>query len=400
MKLTRGTLTAMVTAVVSAVLVAAVATADVAAAQPAAQSAARSGAQAAAQAGVQAAAGWSGTARASVPWSRVGPGWVLAQYTSAKRGSESGPEELYLLSPSGTRYQLASWPNWRTAPDLLAWSPDGRRALFQVFSGKGGTELLTLATGQVSTFVMPDAASPIGFTTPRGLNIIGGQVSGNGTSLARYSLSGRLLQRLGYSADGQVLYAPSGTEFVTATSNGLKLVSNGGTLIRDLPIPGTSANSCNPVRWWNSGTILASCPAPDSAISRLWLVPASGARPTALTPQRRESSGDLGDLDAWPLSSGLYLQSAGPCGVLQIFKQASNGSITLVKVPNTEGDNHVLTALGSSLLIQAPTSCEGSNSLLWFDPGTGAEQWLIRAPANAFGVSAAVPFYSRENGNL
>jgi len=43
----------------------------------------------------------------------------------------------------------------------------------------------------------------------------------------------------------------------------------------------------------------------------------------------------LGDLDAWHLPGGLYLQSAGPCGVLQIFKQRSNGSITLVMVPNT-----------------------------------------------------------------
>jgi hypothetical protein len=108
----------------------------------------------------------------------------------------------------------------------------------------------------------------------------------------------------------------------------------------------------------------------------------------------------LGDLDAWHLPSGLYLQSAGPCGVLQIFKQRSNGSITLVTVPDTLGDNHVLTALGSRLLIQAPTSCEGSNSLLWFNPGTRAEQWLIRAPANVTGVAVAIPFYSKENGNL
>ncbi|MGH3149967.1 MAG: hypothetical protein ACRDOB_04445, partial [Streptosporangiaceae bacterium] len=63
-------------------------------------------------------------------------------------------------------------------------------------------------------------------------------------------------------------------------------------------------------------------------------------------------------------------------------------------------DNDVLTALGARLLIQAPTSCIGSNSLLWFDPGTGAEQWLIRAPANQIGVTVAIPFYSRQDGNL
>jgi hypothetical protein len=60
----------------------------------------------------------------------------------------------------------------------------------------------------------------------------------------------------------------------------------------------------------------------------------------------------------------------------------------------------VLTALGSRLLIQAPTSCTGSVSLLWFDPGTRAEQWLVRTPSIQAGVTTAIPFYSRENGNL
>jgi len=377
MRLWRAPLTAIVTAVVSAVLLAAGTTAGVAAAQPA-----------------------GGTARASVPWDRVGAGWVLAQYASAPPEGGSGPAALYLISPGGTKYQLASWPDWRFAPQLVAWSGDGKRALFQVFSGKGGVEQLTLATGQVSTFVLQGDATPIGYTTPHGLNIVAGQPAGSGTSLARYSLSGRLARPLGYSSDGQVLYMSSGTGFVTGTSYGLRLVSNSGAQIRELPVPGTSANSCNPVRWWNSGTVLASCAPPHSAIAELWLVPVSGARPTALTPRRSASSGDLGDLDAWQLPGGLYLQAAGPCGVLQIFRQARGGAITLVTVPHTMGDNRVLTALGSRLLIQAPTSCTGSVSLVWFDPATRAEQWLIRAPGNATGAAIAIPFYSRENGNL
>jgi len=335
-----------------------------------------------------------------VPWDRVGAGWVLAQYASAPPEGGSGPAALYLISPGGTRYQLANWRDWRFAPQLVAWSGDGKRALFQVFSGKGGVEQLTLATGQVSTFVLQGDATPIGYTTPHGLNIVAGQPAGSGTSLARYSLSGRLARPLGYSADGQVLYTPSGTEFVTGTSYGLKLASNNGALIRKLSVPGTSTNTCNPARWWNSGTVLASCAPPNSAIPQLWLVPVSGARPTALTPRRSASSGDLGDLDAWQLPGGLYLQAAGPCGVLQIFRQARGGAITLVPVPHTTGDNRVLTALGSRLLIQAPTSCTGSVSLVWFDPATQAEQWLIRAPANATGAAIAIPFYSRENGNL
>ena len=343
----------------------------------------------------------AGAARlAGVPWNRVGPGWVLTQYTTAvPEGGKAGPVTLYLTGPGGARYQLARWPDSRTAPELVAWSPDGKRALFQGFSGKGGAGQLTLATGRMSTFVMQGNATPIGYTTPRGLNIVGTRPSGTRTILARYSLSGRLVQSLGYSVGA--LYSPSGTEFAAGASHGIKLVSNRGSLIRQLPVPGTSANTCGPVRWWNSGTILASCGVPGSAGSRLWLVPVSGVRPRALTPPRNPArSGDFGDLDAWRLPSGLYLQAAGACGVLHIFRQAPGGSIKLVTVPHTNGDNRVLTARGSRLLVEAPTDCTGSVSLLWYNPGTGAEQWLIRPKGNVLGVASAVPFYSRQNGDL
>jgi hypothetical protein len=52
---------------------------------------------------------------------------------------------------------------------------------------------------------------------------------------------------------------------------------------------------------------------------------------------------------------------------------------------------------GPLTVIAAPTSCTGSVSLLWFDPATRAEQWLIRAPAKQTGAAIAIPFYSREN---
>jgi TolB protein len=159
--------------------------------------------------------------------------------------------------------------------------------------------------------------------------------------------------------------------------------------------------TCSPVRWWDGRTVLASCTPPDSSSWQLWLVPVSGARPKALTPPRNPArSGDFGDLDAWRLPSGLYVQAAGACGVLHIFRQAPGGSIRLVTVPHTSGDNRVLTARGSRLLVQAPSDCTGSVSLLWYDPGTKAEQWLIRPPGHVIGVTIAVPFYSRQNGNL
>ena len=75
------------------------------------------------------------------------------------------------------------------------------------------------------------------------------------TSLARYTLSGRFTHSLGTSTDGLVLYQPSGTGFLTGASHGLKLVSNNGTQIRILPVPGTTTNSFAPVRWWTATTV-------------------------------------------------------------------------------------------------------------------------------------------------
>src|SRR6266581_3284050 len=125
MRLRRTPLTAIATAVLSAgVLTAALLTTGTAAtAEP---------------------AGTSHPARAAQPagvlWSHVGPGWVLAQYTTAApEGGKTGPATLYLVSPGGAKYQLGRWPDFRSAPELVAWSPDGKRALFQVFSGKGGS---------------------------------------------------------------------------------------------------------------------------------------------------------------------------------------------------------------------------------------------------------------------
>ena len=59
-----------------------------------------------------------------------------------------------------------------------------------------------------------------------------------------------------------------------------------------------------------------------------------------------------------------------------------------------------LIAIATAVLVQAPTDCVGSVSLLWYNPATQAEQWLIRPPAHAIGVTVAIPFYSRQNGNL
>ena len=53
----------------------------------------------------------------------------------------------------------------------------------------------------------------------------------------------------------------------------------------------------------------------------MWLVPASGATPTVLTPPRRKITFDMGDFNAWQLSSGLYVDGVGACATLVIGRQ-------------------------------------------------------------------------------
>jgi TolB protein len=105
----------------------------------------------------------------------------------------------------------------------------------------------------------------------------------------------------------------------------------------------------------------------------------------------------LGDMDAWQISGGLYLQAAGPCGTVQIFRQASNGSISLISPAGTTGNDLIRTVYRSRMLPDAQTGCPGSTSLLWYDPRTKAEQWPLRTPSTEIGVISAIPYYSRQN---
>ena len=339
-------------------------------------------------------------AQARVPWQAVGPGWVLAQYTNGTQ-SKHAPTTLYLVSPGGIRYPLYTWrASAGSAPGLIAWSGDRTRALFNEYS-PGQVEQLNLLTGTMSRIRLAGQASAVGYTLPDGLNILGVRMSGQGALLARYSLTGKLLKVLATSTISSIsgVYSADGTTLAVSGTTGLRLVSNAGRVIRRLPVPGTDPNlGCWPVRWWNAGTVLSTCFSKKNDTTRLWLIPADGARPVALTPQRGSAGPDFGDLDAWRLPSGLYLQSAGACGTLELNKQHANGSITPVKVPGTLNvSTLIVTVRGPRLLVDALTGCGGSQSLLWFNPGTRAEQWLFRTPSGAFGVEAVVAYNSPAN---
>jgi TolB protein len=338
--------------------------------------------------------------RAAVPWGRVGPGWALAEFWPGRFGDEGTPRAaaatLYLIDPAGGRYALHRWAATKSPPFLVDWSGDKRRAVLVAPRG-AGLEQVVLATGKITRFHLAGHANLIGYTRPDGLNLLGWR----GYRLARYSLTGQLTRVLATGASvGSAVYSNDGTMLAAGGPHGVELVSNGGGVLRHLPVPHTSSVGCAAARWWSASTILASCVANGQVAGRLWLVPAGGGAPRALTPQRGARSRDLGDVDAWRLPGGLYLQSLGPCGTLQIFRQAANGSIRLVSIPGTSGDNNqILSARGSRLLVQAQTACPGSESLLWFTPSSRHVQMLLRAPADGAGVLGAVP-YGRPVGSF
>jgi hypothetical protein len=341
-------------------------------------------------------------------WGQAGPGWVLVMDTTAAdipvgANTRPAPTTLELVDPAGRQYVVHRWPAGTAAPELLAWSGDGTRALLvpQVTNQlpqPGRLQQLSLASGRVTAITLAGKATAIGYDGPQGRYILGYRQAGAQVRIGRYDLSGRLVKVLASGGlDEAALPSPTGATLAAGSPGGLVLISASGDVIRSLPVPGTSPAGCSPDRWWTPGVILAGCQNRAAGRGQLWLVPADGARPSALTPPRRDSA-DFGDIWAWSLPGGLYLQALGACGTVQIFRQTAGGSVTLVPVPHTTGaNNRILSALGSRLLVQAETGCPGSTSLLWFSPVSGAEQWLIRTPAGKSGVIAALPYASREN---
>jgi hypothetical protein len=346
----------------------------------------------------------------AVPWSKVGPGWALALYSATQAGEgvkpKAGPTTLYLVNPQGGRYKVLTWSakSPRARWELVAWSGDAKRALFTpgpVFLGAARQHVyqLQLRTGHVTGFTLPRNVNAVGYTRPDGLNILAEKgalgVGGGTITLQRYSLTGKLQKSLagvkglddlaGIGGVPPAPYNSAGTELAAGTANGLDLISNGGGVIRKLPVHGVS-EGCSAVRWWSKSTVLATCN------GRMWLVPVSGAKPSALTPVRKNGF-DLGDFNAWQLSSGLYVDGFGACGSLVIGRQPAHGKEQQVNVPGA-ASSLVVNATSSKLMVERINGCMPGVSLVWFNPKTRAMKVAIPiAGKNQEGVTDVVPYF-------
>jgi hypothetical protein len=350
----------------------------------------------------------------AVPWSKVGPGWALAAYSASQEGEgvkfKAGPVTLYLVSPQGGRYKLFTWS--ARSPQagwyMLGWSGDTTRALFSsslFATGRERIYQLQLRTGKITNFRLPSHVLAVGYTRPDGLNILAEKwAPGNGnspTTLQRYSLTGSLQKDLatvkgldllaGITAIPPAPYNSAGTRLAAGTTNGLVLISNAGGVIRKLPVPGVKFG-CDAVRWWSTSTILATCSVANEPGPRMWLIPASGAKPTALTPVRTGSRFDFGDFDAWQLSSGLYVDGFGACGTLVIGRQPAHGNEQQVNVPGA-GSPLIVNATSSKLMVERINPCSAGTSLVWFNPARKALKVAIPLGKHQEGVTAVVPYF-------
>jgi Tol biopolymer transport system component len=350
----------------------------------------------------------------SVPWSQVGPGWLLATWSPA---ADQGPSTttLYLVDPAGGRYPITTFPPWSVLPpELVDWSGDGSHALLK--TGDTTAILVELRTARQTTITVngsPHFARPDG----KAILVSTNRQGNSPATLRRVDLAGNQqltypTDKLGSAYNGGYLLTPDGAQLVLGTDNGLVLVSNDGTVGRRLPSPMAGAG-CSPLRWWTPSVILASCtvhPAdPYTASARptqLWQIPLNGA-PTALTAVNPSDGsdpawdGDFGDIDAWQLPSGTYLQSLRSCGPQFLSRLTPDKHTTAVTLPGLDGrpagGAGVIGVEGTALdlLAVSKPGCSGHDrrsSLLRYDPASNTSTMLLGPPVNGGAVIGARPY--------
>ncbi|MGE2816113.1 TolB family protein [Mycobacterium heidelbergense] len=344
----------------------------------------------------------------AVPWSQVGPGWMLAMWSpvpglhhgeSPPAGSptwRTAATTLFLVDPAGGRYPIITFPppGDGHSPTLDDWSGDGTRALFSA-TEKGRTVVteVDLRTGAKTTFTTENGGSPR-YTRPDGRAVLVSRRKGSGPgSLERVDLAGNHQLTYPLAEDfTSYLATADGTRLVVGTASGLALMGNDGVPGKALPIAGQK--DCSPTRWWDAGSTIALARCGSSGVSQLWLVPIDGGAPTALTaPNDGHQGPDYGDLNAWQLPTGTFVQAAGACGVVFLAKLNGDGTTSKVSVPEVKDDSVVVVGVnGGDLDLKARAGCGGGQALIDYNPATGTSTVLLGPSVNGGGVINAVPY--------
>jgi len=359
----------------------------------------------------------------TIPWDQVGPGWMLALWSSVTPtmpGVELPPgaptyetagTTLYLVNPAGGRYPITTFgaPSGFGRPTLADWSGDGSHALLSM-RGRTGTDPDTavsvdLHTGKQTTFPVINGRVA-GYANPEADSVLLGD-SGSAdwpAWIERVDLAGnqQLTYPVGKDYEGGFLPTADGAQLILGTSTGLALMDSDGTADKSLPVPGKLTH-CSPVSLWPDSVVLARC-APErfSTTTQLWQVPLDGGTPTALTAVNTGQAedpgfaGDYGDVAAWKLPSGTFVQTLGACGTIHLARLTPDGHTTRVDVPGVSESVQVAGATGDKLVLLAQLGCGGTDSLLTYDPAANTTDVLLGPPVNGGGVTETLLYPGRK----
>lgn len=345
--------------------------------------------------------------RASVPWSQVGAGWLLATWSTSPAvgaGAVTPPQTLFLLDPQGGRYSLGSAPKTGVLTD---WSGSGTDALFLVPTTPAatgtigyGAVVVNLRTGTTTRFSVGAevAMDGVQFAKPEGTAVV---VSG--PQVRRYGLTGGLEESYPTSIPGAAgstttggafVETPTGAELGLSGSGGIDVMSNGGKALRFLgPPPGDG--QCIVDGLWQATSVLESCGA------QLWAQPLSGGAPVRVA----SSSTGTTLIDAWMVGTQVVAE-AGACGTTWLEAANPGGTLSTVTVPDVSAGGSVqpVGAQGAQLAAVLRPGCDGGSSgqqdttLAWYDPGSNVVTPLLGGLAEGGTVDAAVLFHGPTAG--
>lgn len=300
----------------------------------------------------------SALSRSEVPWDEVGFGWSVVLFDSSKAAPtgpgdvREGPVVLYLVSPTGERYEMAVWP-----PERRPWSLVDATSSAALVVGTGATiddtawwhvDFASGAVAEIHGAGFPENTFGSGrsasLTRPSGANGVVYRSDGVVEWLERRAPDGTLLATVyeqpytDWATSLAWIYHYDGTSLLVGHSGGIALVSNTASVLGELWVP--MDHHCEPVRWWDADTFLARCygQGPGSApldefgnphtfYGRLWLLETDGSEGSPLTeyPPDPPIVVDFGYSDAWPAGTATLLQWTGDCGAAQIAELQSDG---------------------------------------------------------------------------
>lgn len=363
--------------------------------------------------------------RSAIPFDEVDAGWSVILYDSSDASGEAtyraGPSVLYLVHNAGDLFEVASWE-----PEAAPYLVDATATAALVLRAGSNPdehvyEYIDLTTGETSVVhtVGFDESSRLdtwplaSLTRPTGENVLVHRADTEKERLERRSPDGTVLSVVyerpfvERGTDLTWLYGFDGTFVVVASSAGMSTVSINGEQIGDLWTPPDT--SCDPVRWWDSETVLVRCNQtdPETALvdedgnphlyyGWLWLIPIDGTAGTVLTalPTEPTSVVDFGYQDAWPVDDEVLVQWAGDCSAagVAILDDDGRGEFLELDLPEVAGGgSRMLGVLRGEIMLYGWDSCGQMVGLLFTAESDGTDVEVLVAPIeDARGVIGAV----------